>query len=77
MLIFFISFSILFKYKTTCKRTLDTTSYYSLFARQMENTAHLQDEVTLEDLVDHHWDLYFATSVATGPFYPTGIKQLI
>lgn len=43
----------------------------------MENKVYLQDEVTLEDPVDHHWDLYFATSVATGPFYPTGIKQLI
>lgn len=38
----------------------------------MENKVYLQDEVTLEDLADHHWDLYFATSVAIGPFYPTG-----
>lgn len=27
----------------------------------MENKVYLQDEVTLEDLADHHWDLYFAT----------------
>lgn len=38
----------------------------------MENKVYLQDEVTLEDLADHHWDLYFATSVAIGPFYPIG-----
>lgn len=40
----------------------------------MENKVYLQDEVTLEDLAGHHWDLYFATSVATGPFCPKGIK---
>lgn len=43
----------------------------------MENKAHLQDEVTLEDPAGHHWDLCFATSAAIGPFYPIGIKQLI
>lgn len=74
MLTFFISFSTLFKYKSICNRTLDIISGYSLCVRLMENKVYLQDEVTLEDLAGHHWDLYFATSVATGPFCPKGIK---
>ena len=45
-----------------------------LICKVNEKQGYLQDEVILEDLADHHWDLYFATSVAIGPFYPTGIK---